>query len=73
MYGPPHLVHLTSTSLPINATIHLESHTLLDLSNGLRRVETLGACPRAVQDGVASVKAHAVIQHLLPFGCALIT
>lgn len=50
-----------------------ESHALLDLSNRKRRVETLGACPRAVENGVASVQAHAVIQSVLALGLLLVT
>ena len=47
--------------------------TLLDLSNGERWVETLGAYSRAVENGVASVQAHAVVQSLLPLLCALVS
>jgi len=50
-----------------------ESHALLDLSNRQRRVETLGARPRAVKDGVASVQAHAVIKGVLALRLLLIT
>ena len=50
-----------------------ESHALLDLSNRQRRVQTLRACPRAVENGVASVQAHAVVQGVLAFGLLLIT
>ena len=39
-----------------------EGHALLDLSNGKSRVETLRASPAAVQDGVAAVQAHAVVE-----------
>ena len=37
-------------------------HALLDLSDGQGRVETLGAGTAAVEDGVASVQAHAVVE-----------
>jgi len=36
-------------------------HALLNLSNGFGRVETLGTRPGAVEDGMASVKRHAVL------------
>lgn len=50
-----------------------ESQSLLDLSNGERRVQSLRACPAAVQDCVASVQAHAVVQVLLADLCLLIS
>ena len=50
-----------------------ESHALLDLSNRQRRVQALGACPRAVENGVASVQAHAVVEGVLALGLLLIT
>ena len=55
-------------------TIHLrESHTLLDLRNRQRRVQALGARPRAVQDRVTAVQTHAVVQRVLAFGGLLVT
>jgi hypothetical protein len=48
-------------------------HQLLDLRNGARRVETLGARPCAVENGVATVDAHAVIQGVLALGGLLVT
>lgn len=50
-----------------------ESHALLDLGNRQRRVEALGACPRAVKNGVASVQAHAVVEGVLALGLLLVT
>jgi hypothetical protein len=50
-----------------------ESHALLDLRNGQRRVQALGARPRAVENGVASVQAHAVVQRILALGPLLIS
>ena len=50
-----------------------ESHILLNLLDGFCRIQTLWTSSRAVENGVASVQAHAVIQHLLPFRVALIT
>ena len=39
---------------------------LLNLSNRLRRVQTLRTRPAAVQDGVAPVQAHAVVELIQP-------
>ena len=50
-----------------------ESHALLDLGNRQRGVEALGACPRAVENGVASVQAHAVVEGVLALGLPLVT
>lgn len=50
-----------------------ESHALLDLSNRQRRVQALRACPRAVENGVASVQAHAVVKRILTLGLLLVT
>lgn len=41
-----------------------EGHVLLNLGNRLSRVQTLGACPRAVEDGVAAVEREGVFQLL---------
>ena len=41
-----------------------DSHVLLDLSNGLTRVQVLGASPGAVHNGVASVKREGVLELL---------
>ncbi len=49
-----------------------QSHRLLDLRNRLARIQTLGARPRAVEDGVAPVQTHAVVQHLLALGLVLV-
>lgn len=40
------------------------SHVLLDLSNRLGRVQTLRACPRAVENSVATVEGESVLQLL---------
>jgi len=42
-----------------------ERHALLDLRDRQRRVQTLRARPAAVQNGVASVQAHAVVEGVL--------
>jgi hypothetical protein len=51
----------------------VSSHHLLDLRNGPRRVQTLGACPRAVENGVATVDAHAVVDSVLALFGLLVT
>lgn len=50
-----------------------ESHALLDLSNRQRGIQALGACPRAVENSVASVQAHAVVEGVLALGLPLVT
>jgi hypothetical protein len=50
-----------------------ESHGLLELSNGESGVETLGTCPRAVQNGVAAVERHGVVEGVLASGGSLVT
>ena len=50
-----------------------ESHALLDLGNGQGRVETLGAGPAAVEDSVATVQAHAVVEAVHALGGPLVT
>jgi len=49
------------------------SKHLLDLSNSPSGVQALGASPRAVEDGVATVDAHAVIKSMLTLGGLLVT
>jgi hypothetical protein len=50
-----------------------ESHGLLELGNGESGVETLGTCPGAVQDGVAAVEGHGVVEGVLAGGGSLVT
>ena len=50
-----------------------ESHGLLELGNGQSRVETLGTCPGAVEDGVAAVERHGVVEGVLAGGGSLVT
>lgn len=50
-----------------------ESHGLLELGDGEGRVETLGTCPGAVQDGVATVQRHGVVESVLASGGSLVT
>lgn len=50
-----------------------ESHALLDLGDGQRRVEALRARPRAVENGVATVQAHAVVQSIPALSELLVT
>lgn len=49
-----------------------KGHILLDLLDRLGRVQALGTRSRAVEDGVASVQAHAVVEHLASLGVALV-
>lgn len=49
-----------------------EGQTLLNLRDRQSWVETLWTCPRAVQDGMASVQAHAVVQRILSLLGALV-
>lgn len=46
---------------------------LLDLGNGTCRIQTLGASPCAVENRVAAVNAHAVVQGVLALGSLLIS
>jgi hypothetical protein len=62
----------TETISEANAILG-ESHALLDLRDGLGGVEALGARSRAIENSVASVQAHAVVESLLAFCCALVT
>jgi hypothetical protein len=50
-----------------------EGHGLLELGNSESRVETLGTCPGAVQDGVAAVQGHGVVEGVLASGGSLVT
>ena len=62
-------------TLPLEKTAPLNStqrHRLLDLRNRPAGVQALGTRPRAVEDGVAPVQTHAVVQHLLPLGLVLV-
>jgi hypothetical protein len=45
---------------------------LLNLSDRLRRVQTLRTRPAAVQDGVAPVQAHAVVEGFFALGGAFV-
>jgi hypothetical protein len=59
-----HRIPSQCPSLP-SATSILKGHLLLDLSDRQSRVQALGACSRAVKDGVAPVHAHAVVEGVL--------
>lgn len=50
-----------------------ESHLLLDLGDRLAGVETLGAGSGAVEDSVATVQAHRVLEVVLALCRALVT
>lgn len=69
---PAHLpepIQLFSTPAP---SIHSKRHLLLDLGNGQARVEPLGARPRAVENRVAAVQAHRVVEGVLALLVALV-
>ena len=79
--SPPTAVKRTAKKKDISSSFdslkginHLsESHALLDLGNGESRVEALGAGPAAVQNGVATVQAHAVVEAVHALGSPLVT
>jgi hypothetical protein len=50
-----------------------EGHALLDLGNRQRGVQSLGARPRAVENGVAAVQTHAVVEGVLALSHLLVT
>ena len=52
---------------------HLCGQHLLGLGDGATGVQTLGAGPCAVENGVAAVDAHAVVESGLALGGALVT
>ena len=54
-------------------SLHLESHLLLDLRDRQPRIQALGTCSRAVQNRVAPVHAHAVVQRVLALLLLLIS
>ena len=66
--NPRQLVHPTRQLKRLS-----EGHALLDLGDGKSRVEALGASPAAVQDGVATVQAHAVVEAINALGGLLVT
>src|SRR6185437_5729777 len=47
-------------------------HQLLDLGDRLRGVESLGACPRAVHDGMAAIEAERVLEQIEPLAGILV-
>lgn len=60
--------------MSINPSSYLcKSQTLLNLRNSQRWVQALRTHPRAVQNSVATVQTHAVVQSLLPLLLALIS
>ena len=44
---------------------HLESHLLLDFRNRQTRIQTLRARPRAIQNSMAPIQTHTIIQRSL--------
>ena len=70
--GPPWRESSFPTFLEWRNPPSTQRHRLLNLRNCLARVQALWTGPRAVQDGVAPVQAHAVVQRLLPLGLVLV-
>ena len=66
--SPPPFPLITSPSPPL----YLKSHRLLDLGNRQAGVEALGARPGAVENGVAAVQAHRVVEGVLALGRLLV-
>jgi hypothetical protein len=58
---------------PHNFSQPLQRELLLDLGNGETRVKTLRAGSRAVENGVASVQAHRVVERGLALSNLLVT
>lgn len=72
--APKFLPCFNTFLLPQEERQHLcERHALLDLSDREGRVKTLGAGTAAVQNGVAAVQAHAVVERVLALLSALVT
>ena len=58
--------------LPQTQPISRKSHRLLNLRNRPARVQPLWTRPRAVQNRVAPVQTHAVVQRLFPLRLVLV-
>ncbi len=52
--------------------LRAHGHLLLNLGNGLARVQALGTGTRAVENSVAAVQAHVVLEVGLAFALALV-
>lgn len=63
---------ISNTPVHLSHSLTRESHLLLDLGNRETGVETLGACPGAVENGVATVQAHGVVEGLLALLVSLV-
>ena len=61
--------------LPLSSLIPIlrKRHTLLNLRNRQRRIESLGTRSRAVQNRVAPVQAHAVVKRVLALSHLLVS
>ena len=64
--------HTTEPRKEREKTKSSKSQTLLDLSNGKRRVQPLGTSPGAIENGVATVERHAVVEGVLALGRLLV-
>lgn len=57
--------HLRGLQRAVSSVLRCANcHVFLDLSDSLRRVQTLRACPRAVKDRVATVQGECILEHL---------
>lgn len=71
-----HSEHILLDHISLHETLNKvsgESHTFLDLCDSQRRVQTLGAGPTAVENGMAPVQTHAVVQGVLAFSGPLVS
>ena len=66
------MVYIVNAESPPKSPLRTNGHLLLNLRNGLARVQTLGAGACAVENGVATVQAHAVLEVGLALGLALV-
>ena len=70
--GKPSLVRSKDIRSRSSLFLPLKRHLPLDLGDGQARVEALGACPGAVEDGVATIQAHRVVEGVLALRRALV-
>src|SRR5213595_257108 len=62
----------SSTSCRRGRSNRALDHHLLDLGDGLRRIETLGAGLGAVHDGVAAIQPERILELVEPFALGLV-
>ena len=71
-FPPGYPLPICSITTSPQSSSSLESHLLLDLGDRQTGVEALGACAGAVEDGVAAVQAHRVVEGVLALGRPLV-